>query len=243
MNLSPVLETDCIERSVLKVCDHIENKQINYKHWSNLPEYFLWHELISCILGSQVRFETAKACTDRLIEKNLLDMKNILNEPRKYEKLISNELRKDLYPPFEGTNGSKYRYPNTKSKYIVTTCIRIYKDKSTTLISLLKECKNAFEAREKLIKNCMGIGPKQASLFLRNIVYCDNLAILDSHVMDFMKIMKLNDTIAPKIVANKKQYLKNEKILINYAENLNRNLSSLDIAIWVVMRVIKREFV
>lgn len=243
MNLSSVLETECIERSVLKVCDHIDNKQTSHKHWSNLPEYHLWHELISCILGSQVYFETAKACTDRLIEKNLLDVTYIFNEPKKSEKRISNELSKAIYPPFEGTNGCKYRYPNTKSKYIVATCIRIYKDKSTTLSSLLKECNNAFEAREKLIKNCMGIGPKQASLFLRNIIYCDNLAILDSHVMDFMKIMKLNDAVAPKIVANKKQYLKNEKILINYAENLNRKLSSLDIAIWVVMRVIKREFV
>ena len=89
----------------------------------------------------------------------------------------------------------------------------------------------------------MGIGPKQASLFLRNISYCKDLAIIDSHVIDYMKLMKLNEDIDSQIIAKKNQYLMNEQILLSYADDREKTLATLDFAIWIVMRLIKREYV
>ena len=47
-----------------------------------------------------------------------------------------------------------------------------------------------FEARKILSDTCTGIGFKQASLFLREIYFAKNLAILDTHVINYMKIEK-----------------------------------------------------
>lgn len=243
MILSPCLETESIERSVLKVCEHIDEKRNHPIDWYDYSEEQLWHELVSCILGSQVRYETAKACTKHLVENGHLNIQSILTKPISAERKITRELNKPIYPPFENGRGCRYRYPKIKSKYIIATCINLYRDGNSSLKYILKECKNAFDAREKFIEICKGIGPKQASLFLRNTSFCQNLAILDSHVMDYMKLMGLNEEINPKIVANKKQYFKNEQILTSYAANKKKTMASLDMAIWIVMRVVKREFI
>jgi len=243
MNLTPCLETERIENSVLKVCNYISNKKRKSKNWYSCTEEKLWHELVSCILGSRVRYETAKACTNHLIDIGLLDVSHILNEPNEAEKRIMEELSKSIYPPIANGRGCKYRYPKTKTRFIVKTGLEIYRENNSSIKSLLKKCDNAYEAREILINKCMGIGPKQASLFLRNISYCNDLAIIDSHVIDYMKLINLNKEIETITIANKKQYLMNENILLSYATKRNKTLATLDIAIWVVMRVVKREFV
>ena len=241
MKLVPCLELESIERSVLKVCEHIDNKN-EALEWYTYSEEQLWHELVSCILGSQVQYETVKGCINHLIEDGLLDIKKILREQDIAQEEITKELNKSIYPPFENGRGYRYRYPNSKSKYIVKTCLEIYGE-GISLGLILDRCSDAFETREILIKKCMGIGPKQASLFLRNISYCKDLAIIDSHVIDYMKLMKLNEDIDSRSIANKNQYLTNEQILLSYADNREKTLASLDYAIWIVMRLIKREFV
>jgi len=243
MILSSCLETEKIERSVLKVCEHIDEKRGQTTEWFDYSEKQLWYELVFCILGSQVHYETAKECTKHLIDNDYLDIKFIITKPTIAERKIARELGKPIYPPFKNGKCCRYRYPNSKSKYIVVTCINLYKSGHTTLKSILKECNNPFNARDKLIEISKGIGPKQASLFLRNVSFCQNLAILDSHVIDYMKLMKLNEELDTKIVANKKHYIINEQILTSYAAKYNKTLATLDIAIWVVMRVVKREFV
>jgi len=241
MNISPCLELENIERSILKVCDHIDNKRENLE-WHNFSEEQLWYELVSCILGSQIQYETAKGCITHLIEKKLLDIQKILISPDEVKEKISRELSKPIYPPFVGNKGCRYRYPNSKAKYIVETCLEIYNNKSCLRL-ILDGCSDAHEAREILIKKCMGIGPKQASLFLRNISYCEDLAIIDSHVIDFIRLMELNKKINSRSIVNKSQYLMNEEILLSYADGKDKTLASLDLAIWVVMRLVKKEFV
>jgi len=241
MNISPCLKLENIERSILKVCDHIDNTRENLE-WHIFSEEQLWFELVSCILGSQVHYETAKGCIDHLIEIGILDIQKILSSPNRAIDEISKELSKPIYPPFVNDKGSKYRYPKSKAEYIVKTCFEIYNNNSS-IGQILDISSDAYEARDILIKKCKGIGPKQSSLFLRNISYCKDLAIIDSHVIDFIKLMELNDEIDSEIIANKSRYLENEKILLSYADDRERTLASLDLAIWVVMRLIKREFI
>ena len=94
---------------------------------------------------------------------------------------------------------------------------------------------NPVETREYLVQNISGIGIKEASHFLRNIGYCDSLAIIDVHVLAFLEKLSLvtphrKSTLTPKL------YLYLEKILRNFAKFHNRILSILDIAIWHYMR-------
>jgi thermostable 8-oxoguanine DNA glycosylase len=67
----------------------------------------------------------------------------------------------------------------------------------------------------------------------------ENLAILDSHVIRYMKNIGMLDNCIKNITANKYSFY--EKKLASYADSLNKNLSTLDIAIWVVMRVVNKE--
>ena len=66
----------------------------------------------------------------------------------------------------------------------------------------------------------LGIGPKQSSLFLRNIGYAQDLAILDSHVMTYMKLMDLTPT-RMKDVSKLATYEDVEERLAGYSHRLN----------------------
>jgi N-glycosylase/DNA lyase len=84
-----------------------------------------------------------------------------------------------------------------------------------------------------------GIGPKQASLFLRNTGFGGELAVLDVHVLRFMEYMGLCPKV-PKTVSTLREYEALEQILLGYARGLGWGLQVLDQAIWISMRVAKK---
>jgi len=241
MNQRPILRKDNIENAVMKICKIIGSERKNESSWIDYTEEQLWFELVSCILGSRVLFETAKACAQHLINSDLLDISVIINKPRDLERKLKKELNKPIYPPYEGKKGCKYRFPNSRSQHIIKTAIEIYRNSKTTIKDILRENRNAFETRNILIKKCHGIGPKQASLFLRNVLYCDNLAIIDSHVVRYIDLLKLREK-ALYHSEQKNYYLYNESILFSYAKSKRKSLGTLDLAIWVVMSVAQKEF-
>jgi N-glycosylase/DNA lyase len=229
-----------IESAVMKVCDFIDSQRRAVKNWEDYSEERLWFELVSCILGSRVRYETAKACATHLQNVGLLDVHSLLKNPRNVENGIRKELHKSIYPPFSNGKGSRYRHPKSKSGYIVNTGIQIYKNDNSTIKDTLAECRDGSEARDVLIKKCAGIGPKQASLFLRNISFCDDLAILDSHVIRYLELLKLSETFSGLNLKKKNLYFKNENTLRIYAITKRKSLATLDIGIWIVMRLVQR---
>jgi N-glycosylase/DNA lyase len=236
------LQQGQIERAVMKVCDFIDSQREKTKSWNDYSEEQLWFELVSCILGSRVRYETARACATHLWNNGFLNINCLLRNSMYFQNRIGKELSRSIYPPFSSGEGSKYRYPNSKSRYIVKTGIQIYKDNNSTIKDILIDCHDGFEARKILIKTCVGIGPKQASLFLRNISFCENLAILDSHVLRYLKLLKLNDKVH-NISLEKRNYYINEDMLRLYAISKKKSLATLDVGIWVVMRLIQKEAV
>ncbi len=107
--------------------------------------------------------------------------------------------------------------------------------------SILDSSCGSHDARERLISATLGIGPKQSSLFLRNVGYAQDLAILDSHVMTYMNLLDLTST-SIKEVSKLATYEVVEKRLTEYSQRLDVSLPNLDTAIWVVMRVFNGEF-
>lgn len=240
MTLIHCLNKGSIENVVLKVSNEIERNNYPEEKWDKFAENELFYELVACILGSRVRYETAKECVKRLKDEGLLNRDYLLRNSILAERRIFKELKKSIYPPFTNGTGVSYPYSRSKAKFIVQTSYEIYYNQATTLKTLLKNCIDEFEARDLLVEICMGIGPKQASLFLRNIYYTENLAILDTHVIQYMEMQGLHQGIKKSITKN--QYINYEKKLSAYADSLNKSLAKLDVAIWVVMRVVQREF-
>lgn len=239
--LEGTLNLEKIESTVLKVCDAVEKYKNAQLHWSTLSEQCLWRELVSCILGSRVRYETAKACTEHLDNIGLLDIKDILTNPLAIEKQIFRELNQPIYPPFTQRVGSKYRYPKSKAGFIVSTGHQLYATKHGSIREILQKSINGIEARETLVKNCKGIGPKQASLFLRNIGFSEDLAILDCHVNRYIDLIQLDERYRDFIIKKNNQYFKNENMLRIYAISKKKSLATMDMGIWIVMRLIKKE--
>jgi N-glycosylase/DNA lyase len=235
------LTTERIENTIMKVCDFVESQKSNASYWKDFHEKRLWLELVSCILGSRVRYETAKACTIHLNNVGLLEISSILKMVKSVERKMRKELHRPIYPPFSNNVGSRYRYPNSRSSYIISTASRIYGEDDTSIKDILRDCHDGIEARNVLIEKCKGIGPKQASLFLRNIKFSDDLAILDCHVDRYMRLMKLGERYCAISKERVHPYFKRENVLKLYAISKNRSLATLDIAIWTVMRLIEKE--
>jgi len=243
MSIDRLVKIEEIESAIMNVADHIKNKNVTCTSWSDFSEEKLWYLLISCILSSRVLYETANACAFHLYRKELLDPSNIIKNPNKFEKYLRNELSKPIFPPFNGNKGRRYRYSKSKSNYIVRTAIEIYKNNDTTLKDILTYYQNEYKARNVLVELAIGIGHKQASLFLRNIRYSENLAILDSHIIRYMILLDMVENNSNLRSLSKNDYIKLENILCKYAVLNEKSISTLDVAIWIVMRLIQKEFI
>ena len=189
----------------------------------------MFSELASCILGSRITFEKAKNVSELLKQNDLLRPQGLIEQPRTYENRIHSILREQ-----------KCLYAKSKARYIVRTSMSIYLKEHTSIKDILKTANDQYVARDILVELCLGIGLKQASLFLRNIHYADNLAILDTHVINYIRLMGLEDETHQGLT--RRMYLSYENQLRKYSEKFNTSVAQLDVSIWVVMRTISREF-
>jgi len=229
-----------IERAVSEIAVKVMDLQRSFV-WKDFREYLLWRELASCILGSRVPFELAISAARHLDKTGLLRMLQNDLHFEVIQRRILRELRKPIYLPPK-VNGLKrsYTFPSIRACQLSKTAKTIYGN-GQTLKSLLQKANDEYSARELLVETAAGIGPKQASLFLRNIGFANNLAILDSHVLRFMDFVRIMKTL-PKSMSSLACYEKTEMKLRRYADDRDIEMSSLDTAIWIVMRVYQREF-
>lgn len=222
----PVLER--IENAVREVNRELDRNNSSLK-WSRLSEEELFAELASCIVGSRVTFEKAKAVSDLLKRDDLLSIRDLMESPGLYERRVHSVLR-----------GQKCLYARSKARYIVRTGKRIYLEENTSIKEMLARARDQYDARETLAELCLGIGLKQASLFLRNIHYADSLAILDTHVINYMNMLGFGNGLRKSLT--RRLYLLYETQLRDYSKKFNTSVAKLDVSIWIVMRTVSREF-
>jgi thermostable 8-oxoguanine DNA glycosylase len=75
---------------------------------------------------------------------------------------------------------------------------------------------------------------KEASHFLRDVRFSDSLAIIDSHVADYIR---MNFSKVQKVDHfTHRAYLELERLIQNVATSHNLSLGVLDMAIWEWMR-------
>lgn len=205
------------------------------KKWKMMSEEELWHELSLCILSSNIPFESAFSAVKHLLHEGLLDINIIINE-RGTEELIVRELSKPIFlPPKKDGTLRKYRFPKTKAYFIVEAAYKLYSEGPTISI-VLNKFESSCKVRDFLAGRIPGVGLKQASLFLRNIGYKEPLAIVDVHVLNFMKEIRL---ISPELYSSslsRKRYKMIERKMQELANKMSMSLSVLDFAIWRTMR-------
>jgi len=208
-------------------------KSVNHRTWYNLSEDRLWQELCFCILSGNVAFELAKSVVQVLTEKGFLDYR-WMKEDNKSSLILFQELDKPHFQPRK-KNGElrKYRYPKKRSAEIVNAARVLYHNNS--IKKVLSDLNSDIEVRNFFVKQISGLGIKEASHFLRNIGFSNSLAIIDVHVLTFLKEFSLvdfdtNSSLTPQ------RYLRLEKTLKNLADYHGLDLALFDLAIWHYMR-------
>jgi N-glycosylase/DNA lyase len=151
-----------------------------------------------------------------------------------YER-IADELRRPIYLPMR-RDGSyrKYRFPNVRARNIVDSALFI-NSRGLKLRHQLGFFHSETEARDFFVSNCPGVGMKEASHFLRDIGYADSLAIVDSHVVSFLREIGAVQ-VKCTFPLTQRLYRDFEKILQGISVDTGMNLAVLDMAIWKYMR-------
>jgi N-glycosylase/DNA lyase len=214
--------------AVQSICPDIE---LRIAHQPPLrEERHLWWELSCCVLSSQVPFALAVAAADAIAEKGLL-----LDESADADALtlaITNTLSSRLRV---GNKSRSYRFPIARGKQLAQTRAKVTLAKGN-LVSLLGSFENIAATRDWFVENAAGVGPKQASMFLRNTGISYDLAILDRHVLSYMSALGLYHGLAPRI-SQLAQYRRHEEALRSHAQTMGYQVGMMDWAIWIVMRV------
>jgi len=206
----------------------------NCRRWDEMTEDELWQTLCLCILSSNVPYESAQSALSHLTEKGYLRLRWIVETPNS-ENLIAKELSRPLYLPIK-LDGScrKYRFPNVRARNIVQAARVVFSEK-LSLSELLARHDSERTVRDILVAKIPGIGLKEASHFLRDIGYSNNLAIIDSHVASFLAEIRAISPEEVKMI-NRSIYFELESILQKLCKEHNVSLSVFDMAVWRYMR-------
>lgn len=195
--------------------------------WHAHTERALWRQLAFCILGSRVRNDVALGAIEAIEENDLL------TELRRCHRL--SEVQGDIADvlkachPFSRRGALQLRES--------AECIG---RGPGSIRRLLTQARSMYEARRLLMKEATGIGPKQASLFLRNIGYSRRLAVLDCHLLRYMRLVGVRDSSA-RCITTLTGYERIESVFVSRADSFGCQPSKFDLAVWIVMRVAKRE--
>lgn len=229
-----------IESAIRDVCQVLEQEKYCASPWESMSEDDLWRELVACILGSRVRFHVAHAAVERMGRANLLSERRRSSGYDEYERDVMAALSGTTKPRRSPRLESRYPFPKLRANQIRAAAERLYAQ-SGTIHNLLGGLRDVHEVRRRLASEVAGLGPKQASLFLRNIGYATHVAVLDVHVLTYMNWIGL--TTAPvKSVRTVRQYETLEAAFIEHSCSVGYPPDRFDVAVWVVIRVAKKEY-
>jgi N-glycosylase/DNA lyase len=166
----------------------------------------LFRELVFCLLTPQSRARLCWSSVERLTNRCLLQD----GEP--------GPIREEL---------KGVRFSRRKAEYI---CLARRTFQSPTLKSRLRDFDSAFQAREWLVQNVLGLGYKEASHFLRNIGRGGDIAILDRHILKNLQLMGAIERIPASL--SRKRYLEIEERMRELSRRIGVPMDHLDLLLW-----------
>ncbi len=188
----------------------IEKRLMEFRGiWEKGDDCAMFKEFIFCLLTPQSKAKICWAAVERMEQKSLL---------------LDGDYRK-IVDCLEGV-----RFKNKKAEYIINSRAIFLEAGMPRVKPIISGFKSPEEAREFLVKDVKGMGYKEASHFLRNIGFGENLAILDRHILKNLKFLgKIKDV--PKSIS-RKIYMELEKLFLKTAEELGIPSSHLDLLLW-----------
>jgi N-glycosylase/DNA lyase len=224
---------ELIQQAIIGIAPEIESRMGQRKLAQRPDERQLWAEMSCCILSSQVPYGTALAAACQL------DTAGLLYDPfLKGRDLLELRLNNLLASPItvEGKQ-QRYRFPAMRAAQIAGAWSAVRRE-SGTLSELLEGAQEPNIMREWLVCNVPGLGPKQATMFLRNVGVSYDMAIIDRHVLRYMSITGLGSSAKSKTLTSLRAYKDLEVRLRNNAQDLGYAVGVMDWAIWIVMRLV-----
>jgi N-glycosylase/DNA lyase len=219
-----------LREAVVAICPDI-HARINDVEKHERTDQQLWRELSCCLLSSQVPFPLAQAAADEIYRVGALEMQ----VGRRWEE-VQTVVLTILQSRFDvGPSSRRYRFPVSRSYQLAKTWALV-RERSGSLSAALASFEDAHEARSWFVTNAPGIGPKQASMFLRNVGVTYDLAILDRHVLKYMSALGLCSVQVSQL-SSLGQYRVHEAVLQEHAADVGYPVGLVDWAIWIVMRV------
>lgn len=220
---------EALSRAVAAVCPDI---RLRIEEGVVSDEHHLWWELSCCILSSQVPYPLAMAAADAI------DARGFLHKTEGNQEDLAERLFELLSTPLD-VEGKKrsYRFPKAKAGHLASTWAAVA-GTGGSLKALISRDVN--DVRAWLVSHACGIGPKQASMFLRNCGVTYDLAILDRHVLNYMSAQGIYSG-AQTSISGLSQYGRHEQRLRDHAREMDCPVGLLDWAIWIVMRVANRK--
>ncbi len=217
-----------LERAISKVLASLASRAM--PSWHSLTDGELLRELATCALGSQVPFEMSLAAVRRLEREDLL-MPLSKGSSRRWEARVE----KVLALPLTADYRRAYRFPALAARRLGRLLTTIAVD---GIRGLVASATSVREVRLACGDACCGLGPKQTSLFLRNIAWSADHAVLDVHVLAYMRMTGLAEGGPPTSL---KAYEELEDRLRFFARGRGVILGQLDWAIWISMRTARQE--
>jgi len=168
----------------------------------------IFKELCFCILTPQSKAIICDKAIERLQKDDIL-FKGDIRRIRTYLKGV--------------------RFPNNKARYIIEAR-NIFKNGHGPDIKSKLDTKDLSKTRDFLVKNVKGLGYKEASHFLRNIGFGNNLAILDRHILKNLKRYKVIKNIPASL--SKRRYLEIENKMKDFFKKVGIAIEELDLLFW-----------
>jgi N-glycosylase/DNA lyase len=227
-----------IERAVTELCRDVE-RVVERKNSDAMSEQDLEYELLICILGSGVHYEVSVAYADEILLKGIPKIIKNITDLSEVKIQVEEILSAPAFSSLGGKFYKKYRYPKKSANYIVEAFDNIYFAYGSFL-NLISLMKTPSIFRRVLIDLCPGIGPKQSSHYLKNIGFTDNVAILDRHIINYLRIIE-GDKVCLKQISKIDKYEEVEKKFIDQVSKYNYSVSVVDQSMWFVMRALGKE--
>ncbi|MEK6807897.1 MAG: N-glycosylase/DNA lyase [Nanoarchaeota archaeon] len=191
--------------------DDIKNRLKDFsKVWETGDEQKLFAELAFCLCTPQSKATSADLAIRRLIDANVLCSSNT--------SAIAEHLSR-----------SGVRFGNNKARYIAEA-YRYFSSSGQLKIRGKLNIEDIVGLRNWLAENIIGIGMKEASHFLRNIGFGNDLAILDRHILKNLKKHGVIPII-PKVLS-KQVYLELEERVRKFSQKVRIPMAELDLLFW-----------
>ncbi|MCD6478456.1 MAG: N-glycosylase/DNA lyase [Candidatus Diapherotrites archaeon] len=200
-----------LRESYAKLCGIIKERLSEFKaNW--LDEKAVFAELIFCLLTPQSK---AVSCYEAVRELFAIGIENWNMHS------VENVLK------------GKTRFHRRKARNILQAKeLFVCKNKLKIKEILQKQHINEdrLKTREWLVRNVRGLGLKEASHFLRNIGFYENIAIIDRHILKNMEKYGIISKV-PKAIT-KKRYYELEHKLREFGMRIGIPMHEIDMLFW-----------